>query len=39
LFVLLKQKIRMSAQVFRKLLHRVLEFFQRLVFGNVRTHV
>ena len=38
LFVLLKQKIRVSAQVFRQLIDRVLEFFRCLVFGGVRTH-
>ena len=39
LFVLLKQKIRLGREVLRHLLAEVLQFFRRLVWGDVRSHV
>lgn len=39
LFILLKQKIRLSAQVIREIVARVLNSFVRLVQHPVRTHV
>ena len=39
LFILLKQKIRLSAREIRRIVHAVLESFVRLVQHPVRTHV
>jgi len=38
LFVFLKQKIRLERGVVRQLISEVLEFFGRLVWGNVRSY-
>lgn len=38
LFVLLKQKIQLRQAVIRRLLAEVIDFFRRLVWGNVRSH-
>lgn len=39
LFVLLKQKIKLGREVLRCIVVEVLEFFRRLVYGDVRSHV
>jgi len=39
LFVLLKQKIKLRCEVLRRLIAEVLEFFRRLVYGDVRSYV
>jgi hypothetical protein len=39
LFVLLKQEIRLGREVLRQLLAEVLQFFRRLVWSDVRSHV
>lgn len=38
LFVLLKQKLKLGREVIRQLLAEVLEFFRRLVWGDVRSY-
>jgi len=38
LFVLLKQKLRLGREVIRQLIAEVLEFFRRLVWGDVRSY-
>lgn len=39
LFVLLRQKIRLGQAVLRQLLAEVREFFRRLVYADVQSHV
>ena len=38
LFILLKQKLRLGREVIRQLITEMLEFFRRLVWGDVRSY-